>query len=59
MTTIQSFPLEDGENMATGWGTKLGPKVKPFEEDPRDIPTRGQGNKPNRKKDPTRIEVQG
>ena len=53
------LPRQDGENMAIGWGTKLGPKAKPFEEDPKDTLTRGWGNKPNPKKDPTESEVQG
>ena len=29
------------------------PKVKPFEEDPRDALTHGWGNRPNPRKDPT------
>ena len=53
------LPKEDGEDAATDWGSRLGPKVKPFGEDPGDTPTRGWGNKPNPKKDPTWIEIQG
>ena len=35
------LPGEDGEDMATGWGTRPSPKVKPFENDLRDTLTRG------------------
>ena len=30
-----------GEGMATSWGTRPSPKVKPLEEDPGDALTRG------------------
>ena len=32
---------KDGEGAAASWGTILSPKVKPFEEDLEDAPTRG------------------
>ena len=44
---------EDDEDSSIGWGTRPSPKAKPFGEDPRDTLTRGQGNRPNPKKDPT------
>ena len=47
------LPGEDSEDAATGWGTRLSPKVKLFEEDPGDTSTWGWGNKPNPRKDPT------
>ena len=50
---------EDGEDVVTGWGTKHSPKAKLFEDDPEDTLTRGWGNRPKPKKDPTGIEVQG
>ena len=53
------LPGENGEDVATDWGTKPSPEVKPFRKDPGGTPTRGWGNKPNPKKDPTRIEIQG
>ena len=44
---------EDGEGVTAGWGTRPSPKTKPVEEDPRNTPTRGWGNIPKLKKDPT------
>ena len=43
---------KDGEGATTCWGTRPSPKEKPFEEDPKDTPTRGRRNKPNPRKDP-------
>ena len=47
------LPREYGEDVTIGWGTRPSPKVKPFEEDPKDISTRGWGNIPNPGKHPT------
>ena len=46
-------PEEDGEDTVTSWGTKPSPKAKRFEENLADTPTRGWGNIPNPRKDPT------
>ena len=46
------LPEEDGEGSTAGWGTRPSPKVKPFEEDPGDTPTRDWRNRPNLGKDP-------
>ena len=46
------LPGGDGEDAATGWGTRPSPKAKPFGEDPRDTPTRGWGNRHDPEKDP-------
>ena len=50
---------EDGEDAATDWGARPCPEAKPFGKDPGDTLTHGRGNKPNPKKDPTGIKVQG
>ena len=50
---------EDGEDLTIGQGTRLSPKAKPFEEDPRDTPTCGLWNRPNPKKDSTGVKVHG
>ena len=47
------LPVEDGEDSATGSGTRPNPKMKSFEENPIDIPTGGWGNRPNPGKDHT------
>ena len=52
------LPGEDGEDAATGWGTRLSPKAKPFIEDPKDTPRCGWKNKPNLEKNPAGIKVQ-
>ena len=38
------LPGEYGEDMATNWGTRPSPMMKPFGEDPGDALTRGWGN---------------
>ena len=53
------LPREDGEDAATGWGTRPSPKAKPFREDPEDTLICGLGNRPNPKNNLIRIEVQG
>ena len=47
------LPGEDGEGATADWGTRPSPKAKLLEEDPKDAPTHGRGNKPNPEKDPT------
>ena len=48
-----TLPREDGEDVATSWGTRPSRKAKPIGEDPRDTLARGWGNRPNLEKDPT------
>ena len=47
------LPGEDGDGAAACWGTKPSLKARPLEEDSRDAPTCGWGNRPNPGKDPT------